>query len=91
MIQQTIPHRRRAGPFLHHQNAPPPMPGPQMPIGNVDISPGGEDEVINENMTPLTDNQLILTSCVVKGYSMKAKRWGVFSLHHNFPRLFKVK
>ena len=54
---------------------------PQMAlVGNPRVYPNEEDEAIDEDMEPLTDEQLVLTSCVVKGYSMKAKRWGMHAL-----------
>jgi hypothetical protein len=55
------------------------QPAPMM-VGNPCVYPNGEDEAIDEDMEPLTDEQLVLTSCMVKGYSMKAKRWGMHAL-----------
>lgn len=76
VTQQVLPPRFRGGSFWPAPNDLPVMQGQQMAVSNNSLSPKLEDEVIDENIEPLTDEQLLLTNCVVKGYSMKAKRWG---------------
>ena len=73
-------NHHRGQPFMQAQDILPIVLGAKEAVRNNNLNANGEDEAIDENMETLTDEQLLLTSCMVKGYSMKAKRWGEYAL-----------
>jgi hypothetical protein len=78
---------------LEHLMPPPPMPPPPMPpppmpstndtqplinVHELSITPSSEDTTRSEDLTPLTDEQCIITTPWLKGMDLKTKEWGQF-------------
>ena len=88
--QKGVAHLRHRDLRGHQHRLPPPPPGARGPLPGPYYAPGphlpgpmyiqyntpDDDEVVEKAIPPLTGEQLLLTSPLVKGFSMKSKRWG---------------